>query len=57
VKVAKRRVAEAEETGAKYLATACPFCLRNLKDAVEAIPSAKIEVLDVLELASRALDS
>ncbi len=57
VKVAKRRIAEAEETGAKYLVTACPFCLRNLRDAVEAIPSTKIEVLDVLELASRALDS
>jgi len=57
LKVAKKRIAEAEETGAKYLVTACPFCLRNLKDAVEATPSAKMEVHDVLELASRALGS
>jgi heterodisulfide reductase subunit D len=49
VKIACDRILEAEETGAKYLASACPFCDKNLQDAVKATGS-KIQVYDVLEL-------
>ena len=49
VKIACDRILEAEETGAKYLASACPFCEKNLQDAVKATGS-KIQVYDILEL-------
>jgi len=37
--IASRRVREAESTGASIIATACPFCLRNLQDGAELIGS------------------
>jgi len=49
VEIAKDRIKEAEETGADYLVTACPFCIMNLQDAKEALGS-KIRVLDIVEL-------
>jgi heterodisulfide reductase subunit D len=49
VDIAKDRIKEAEETGADYLVTACPFCVKNLQDAAEAL-SSKIKVLDIVEL-------
>ncbi|MHA1339463.1 MAG: (Fe-S)-binding protein [Promethearchaeota archaeon] len=49
VEIAQDRIKEAEETGAQYLATACPFCLTNLKDAAKSLGS-KLKLVDVLEL-------
>jgi Fe-S oxidoreductase len=49
VDIAKDRIKEAEETGADYLVTACPFCVKNLQDAVEALKS-KMKVIDIVEL-------
>ncbi|MEM1718031.1 MAG: (Fe-S)-binding protein [Candidatus Jordarchaeales archaeon] len=43
------RVKEAEATGAQAIVTSCPFCVRNLRDAVNASGS-KIEVVELLEL-------
>ena len=39
VAVAANRVREAEATGASILVTACPFCLRNLRDGAKSISS------------------
>jgi heterodisulfide reductase subunit D len=43
---AKRRVKEAEQTGAGMLVTACPFCVQTLRAAAEAAGS-KVEVLEL----------
>jgi heterodisulfide reductase subunit D len=49
VAVAANRVREAEDTGASILVTACPFCLRNLRDGAESINSSiKIESVESL---------
>jgi len=47
--IAKRRVEEALQTGAKILVSACPFCEQNLRDAASAMGD-KIRVIDVSEL-------
>lgn len=45
------RAAEAAGTGARVLATACPFCLNMMSDAVSAAnPDGGMQVLDVAEL-------
>jgi Fe-S oxidoreductase len=49
IEVAAKRVREAESTGASILATACPFCLRNLSDGAKSIGS-KIEVRTIESL-------
>jgi Fe-S oxidoreductase len=54
VAIAAERVQEAEATGAQILATACPFCLRNLRDGAAAIGS-KIEVRTVESLIAQAV--
>jgi heterodisulfide reductase subunit D len=49
VAIAANRVQEAEATGASILVTACPFCLRNLRDGAESINSQmKIESVESL---------
>jgi heterodisulfide reductase subunit D len=49
-------VREAIETGAEVIATARPFCLRMLDDAVGDLEMRdRIEVLDIAELAVSAL--
>ncbi len=49
VAVAANRVREAENTGASILLTACPFCLRNLRDGAESIKSSiRIESVESL---------
>lgn len=49
VAVAANRVREAEATGAEVLVTACPFCLRNLRDGAQSINSQmKIESVESL---------
>lgn len=49
IAMARNRVQEAVETGAKILVSACPFCSRNLAEAAEAM-QAGIQVRDIVEL-------
>lgn len=49
IAIAANRVREAEATGASILATACPFCLRNLRDGANSINSnIRIESIESL---------
>jgi len=55
-RLAMMRVQEAVETGAQILATACPFCVLMLDEAVKTLNlEEKIQVLDVAEMAAQAL--
>jgi len=50
------RVKEALDTGAEIIATACPFCVTTLEDAVKVLDAEdKIAVKDLLELLREAL--
>jgi Fe-S oxidoreductase len=49
------RVREAEETGASIIATACPFCISCLEDSIKSLKMAPLEVLDIAEIAARAI--
>ncbi len=54
IETGQLRIKEAEETGAKYLVTACPFCERNLRDAAEKLKS-PIEVVDLTQLVLKTI--
>lgn len=55
-RLAETRVRNAVESGAEILATACPFCLLTLEDAVKTAGlEGKIQISDVAELVSLAL--
>jgi Fe-S oxidoreductase len=54
LKIAKTRVKEAEETGADNLVSICPFCFRNLNDAIKDLKS-NLKMVDLLELINQAL--
>ena len=49
MEMAKNRVKEAEETSAEYLVSTCPFCWRNLSDAIESSGS-NMKMIDLVEL-------
>jgi Fe-S oxidoreductase len=51
---ARERIAEAEETGAEALVTACPGCKRSFMDAVKPNGSS-LRIYDVAELVARAI--
>ena len=51
---ARRRVDEAEETGAELLITACPFCEQNFLDYMDATGS-KLDLVDVVALLKRSV--
>ncbi|HME51476.1 MAG TPA: (Fe-S)-binding protein [Candidatus Lokiarchaeia archaeon] len=55
LEIAKSRVKEAEDTGAQYLVSICPFCHRNLSDALNALQSPLI-MIDLIELLDQALE-
>jgi len=55
LEISEERIKEAEETGAKYLVTTCPFCERNLRDAAEKL-SSSIEVIDLCQLVLNKLE-
>jgi Fe-S oxidoreductase len=56
VRLAQMRVKEALEVGAEVLATACPFCLVTLDEAVKHLNADdRLQVLDIAELAAQAL--
>ncbi len=54
VEIASERIKEAEETGAEILISSCPFCKRNLMDAIKATGS-KLKFMDITELVSSRL--
>lgn len=47
-----QRLREAEATGAEALVTACPWCVRNFKDAVSKSGS-RLRIYDVIELVEK----
>ena len=49
VNIAAERIRDAEEVGAEVIATACPFCVLNLKHGAKKIGS-KIKVMDITEI-------
>ncbi|NVM04361.1 MAG: (Fe-S)-binding protein [Candidatus Helarchaeota archaeon] len=48
VEIATERIKEAEETGADILLSSCPFCRRNLNDAIKKSGS-NIKMMDIVE--------
>ena len=55
-RLAEIRVRDAVGMGAEILATACPFCLLTLEDAVKTTSNEdKIQILDIIELVEKAL--
>ncbi len=56
-RLAEIRVNDAVELGAEILATACPFCVLTLEDAVKTSGhEGKIQVMDVTELLAEAVE-
>ncbi|MFX1490121.1 MAG: (Fe-S)-binding protein [Promethearchaeota archaeon] len=55
LEIAKSRIKEAEDTGTEYLVSMCPFCYRNLADAIEASGS-NLKMVDLTNLINQALD-
>jgi Fe-S oxidoreductase len=49
------RVVQAQEIGAAYLATACPFCIVCLEDSAKVLKLEGLQVMDVSEIAALAL--
>ena len=49
VSIAAERIKDAEEVGAEVIATACPFCVLNLKAGAKKAGS-KIKVMDISEI-------
>ncbi|MHA1491663.1 MAG: (Fe-S)-binding protein [Promethearchaeota archaeon] len=56
LEMAKNRVKEAIDTGAKTLISTCPFCYRNLSDAIKALNS-DVKMVDLVELFLEALNT
>jgi len=55
-RLAQWRIQEALDSGAEILATACPFCLLTLEEAVKHLNAEdKLRVMDVAEIAALAL--
>jgi len=55
-RLAEIRVNDAVQMGAEILATACPFCLLTLEDAVKTTGNeGKIEICDILELLGQVI--
>ena len=54
MEIAKNRVKEAEDTGAEYLVSTCPFCWRNLNDAIVSTGS-NLKMVDLVELLLESL--
>lgn len=48
--IAIERTKQAEETGAKFLITACPACELSLREGIQALKGSKLKVLDITEI-------
>ena len=55
LEIAKNRVKDAKDTGVKTLVSICPFCFRNLSDAIDVLNS-DIKMVDLVELFLDALE-
>ena len=55
-KIGVIRVEEAQATGAKTIAVACPFCITMFEDAVKALGDDGMKVMDIAEIMARSLD-
>jgi heterodisulfide reductase subunit D len=51
---AQRRVQEAEDTGAEFLVTACPFCEQNFLDYMDTTGS-QLKLVDVVALLKQSV--
>ncbi|HTO14658.1 MAG TPA: (Fe-S)-binding protein [Edaphocola sp.] len=51
-----KRTEEAVETGAKIIASNCPFCMTMLSDGAKNKEEANIQVLDIAELIAQSMD-
>jgi len=57
-RLAETRVKDALALGAEVIATACPFCMLTLEDAVKTTGAeGSIEVLDIVELVAQAIST
>lgn len=56
VEVAYERVKEAEKLGVDAIVSSCPFCWRNLDDAVKRYNS-KLKVYDVIQLVKQSMET
>jgi Fe-S oxidoreductase len=54
-KIANRRLADAYETSAQYLVSACPNCKRHFSESLLKQQGSKVEILDIMDLLARAL--
>ncbi len=54
LEIAHERVREAEELGVEAIVSACPFCWRNLEDAIKKYNS-KLKMYDVIQLVRMAM--
>jgi heterodisulfide reductase subunit D len=54
VEIASERINEAEDTGAELLISSCPFCKRNLEDAIKATGS-KLKFADITDFVKERL--
>jgi Fe-S oxidoreductase len=55
-RLAEVRVKDALDLGAEVIATACPFCMLTLEDAVKTTGAEEsIQVLDIVELVAQAM--
>ena len=55
LKIGVSRIKEAEETGAEIVVSICPFCYRNLADAI-AESGSNLKMVDLMELVEQALN-
>jgi Fe-S oxidoreductase len=54
--VSTNRYRELKQTGAKTVATGCPFCMRMItEETAKEEPEVAMEVLDVAEIIARSL--
>jgi len=51
---ANERIKEAEATGAEAIVTACPWCIKNFRDAVSESGS-RLKIFDIVELLEKAI--
>jgi Fe-S oxidoreductase len=55
-RISTNRYRELKETGAKTVATGCPFCMRMItEEAAKEEPDAAMEVLDIAEIVAKQL--